>query len=56
VSAAQDHLEAARDRVRSGDRASPDRRRIRNLAWILGSVALAFYVGFIALSIYRGHR
>jgi hypothetical protein len=32
----------------------PDKRRVRAL--ILMSVALAFYIGFIAVSIYRGSR
>jgi hypothetical protein len=31
----------------------PDKRRIRARALILMSVALAFYFGFIAVSIYR---
>jgi hypothetical protein len=31
----------------------PDKRRIRVRALILMSVALAFYFGFIAVSIYR---
>lgn len=31
------------------------RRQIRSRALILMSVALAFYFGFIALSIYRHH-
>ena len=34
----------------------PVRRRIRVRALVLASVALAFYFGFIALSIYRSHR
>jgi hypothetical protein len=34
----------------------PDKRRIRVRALILMSVALAFYIGFIAVSIYRGSR
>jgi hypothetical protein len=32
------------------------KRRIRVRALVLMSVALAFYFGFIALSIYRSHR
>jgi hypothetical protein len=32
------------------------RRRIRNGALVLMSLALAFYVGFIALMIYRSHH
>ena len=32
------------------------KRRIRVRALLLMSVALAFYFGFIALSIYRSHR
>jgi hypothetical protein len=32
------------------------RRRIRNGALGLGSLALAFYAGFIALLIYRSHH
>ncbi len=32
------------------------KRRIRIRALALTSVALAFYFGFIALSIYRSHR
>ncbi len=32
------------------------RRRIRNGALGLGSVALALYVGFMALLIYRSHH
>jgi uncharacterized membrane protein (DUF485 family) len=32
------------------------KRRIRVRALVLTSVALAFYFGFIALSIYRAHR
>jgi hypothetical protein len=31
-------------------------RRIRNLALGLMSLALAFYFGFIAITIYRGHH
>ncbi len=31
-------------------------RRIRNSALILTSLALAFYFGFIALTIYRSHH
>jgi hypothetical protein len=34
----------------------PVKRRIRKRALILMSVALAFYFGFIALSIYRSYR
>jgi hypothetical protein len=34
----------------------PVKRRIRVRALVLMSVALAFYFGFIALSIYRSHR
>jgi hypothetical protein len=34
----------------------PDKRRIRTRALILMSVALAFYFGFIVISIYRGSR
>jgi hypothetical protein len=34
----------------------PSRRRIRARALMLMSVALAFYFGFIALSVYRSHR
>jgi hypothetical protein len=34
----------------------PAKRRIRARALILMSVALAFYFGFIAVSIYRSHR
>jgi hypothetical protein len=32
------------------------KRRVRIRALVLMSVALAFYFGFIALSIYRSHR
>ena len=32
------------------------RRRIRKRAFLLTSLALAFYFGFIALSIYRSYR
>jgi len=35
---------------------TPDKRRIRARALILMSVALAFYFGFIAVSIYRSYR
>jgi len=34
----------------------PDRRKIRNSALGLLSVALAFYFGIIAILIYRGHH
>jgi hypothetical protein len=34
----------------------PDKRRIRTRALILMSVALAFYFGFIVISVYRGYR
>jgi hypothetical protein len=34
----------------------PDKRRIRTRALMLMSVALAFYFGFIVISIYRGSR
>ncbi len=32
------------------------RRRIRNRALLLTGIALCFYFGFIALTIYRSHR
>jgi hypothetical protein len=32
------------------------RRRIRRRAFLLTSLALAFYFGFIAISIYRSYR
>lgn len=32
------------------------RRRIRRRALVLTAVALAFYVGFIALTVYRSHH
>jgi hypothetical protein len=38
--------------VRSG----ASNRRIRNLALALMSLALAFYFGFIAITIYRSHH
>jgi uncharacterized membrane protein (DUF485 family) len=38
--------------VRSG---SPN-RRIRHLAWALTALALAFYFGFIAMTLYRSHH
>jgi hypothetical protein len=70
VSAAGDHVNAAADRMspasvsQARDRVSPpvdrsrlvDKRRIRGRALILMSVALVFYFGFIALSIYRSHH
>jgi hypothetical protein len=70
VSAAEDHVNAAADRMSRAsvsaarDRVSPpvdpsrlvDKRRIRSRALILMSVALVFYFGFIALSIYRSHH
>lgn len=31
------------------------RRRIRRNAWLLLGLAAAFYVAFIALSLYKGH-
>jgi hypothetical protein len=34
----------------------PAKRRIRVRALLLMSVSLAFYFGFIALSLYRSHR
>ena len=34
----------------------PVKRRIRVRALVLMSVSLAFYFGFIALSLYRSHR
>jgi hypothetical protein len=34
----------------------PVKRRIRKRAFLLMSVALAFYFGFIAISIFRSHR
>ncbi len=40
--------------------ANDDRRRarmrVRTRALLLGSLALAFYFGFIALTFYRGHH
>jgi hypothetical protein len=33
-----------------------DRRRIRNYALLLMSLALGFYFGFIAISVYRGYH
>jgi hypothetical protein len=38
------------------NRDDQSRRRIRRRALILSAVAIAFYVGFIALTIYRSHR
>ncbi len=35
---------------------SPPNRRIRNLALALMSLALAFYFGFIAITVYRSHH
>jgi hypothetical protein len=35
---------------------NPSRRRIRNAALGLASVALAFYFGFIALLVFRSHH
>jgi uncharacterized membrane protein (DUF485 family) len=32
------------------------RARIRNRALVLTSLALAFYIGFIALTFYRSHH
>jgi hypothetical protein len=32
------------------------RRRVRNGAWGLATVALAFYFGIIALLVYRSHH
>ncbi len=34
----------------------PDKRRIRNRALMLMSLALVFYFGFIALSVYRSYH
>jgi hypothetical protein len=31
------------------------KRRIRRNVWWLVALALAFYVGFIAMSVWRGH-
>ena len=36
--------------------ASPRKLRIRNAALGLAAVALAFYFGFIALLVFRGHH
>jgi hypothetical protein len=33
-----------------------DRRRVRGAALVWGGVALAFYVAFIALSVYRSRH
>ncbi|HLZ97569.1 MAG TPA: hypothetical protein VKP66_06435 [Steroidobacteraceae bacterium] len=41
--------------VRNGRRHHP-RSAIRARALLLGSLALVFYFGFIALTIYRSHR
>jgi hypothetical protein len=32
------------------------RRGVRRTAWLLGTVAAIFYVGFIAMMIWRGSR
>jgi hypothetical protein len=48
----------AGDRL-GGDRLPDDRlpnRRNRNRALVLTSLALAFYFGFIALTLYRSHH
>jgi uncharacterized membrane protein (DUF485 family) len=37
-------------------RVAQSRRRIRQRALLLTAVALGFYVGFIALTIYRSHH
>jgi hypothetical protein len=34
----------------------PDKRRIRKRALLLMSLALVFYFGFIAFSVYRGYH
>jgi hypothetical protein len=34
----------------------PDKRRIRRRAIMLMSLALAFYFGFIAISVYRSYH
>ncbi len=39
-----------------GGPGSPPSRRVRNLALALMSLALAFYFGFIAITIYRSHH
>jgi hypothetical protein len=36
--------------------AAHSRRGVRRRAWLLFAVALAFYLGFIALSIYRSRH
>lgn len=38
-----------------GDRSSAN-RRIRNRALLLTSLALAFYFGFIAVTLFRSHH
>jgi uncharacterized membrane protein (DUF485 family) len=43
------------DSSRGGDR-NDVRTRIRVRAWVLTSLALAFYFGFIALTFYRSHH
>ncbi len=40
----------------AGAHGSPTSRRVRNLALALMSLALAFYFGFIAITIYRSHH
>ena len=32
------------------------RRGVRRTAWLLGTVAAVFYVGFMVMMIYRGSR
>jgi uncharacterized membrane protein (DUF485 family) len=40
----------------AGDRPSQVRSRVRMRALLLSSLALAFYFGFIALTVYRSHH
>jgi len=47
---------SALDEVVSRDERQHVRVRIRARAFLLGSLALAFYFGFIALTIYRSHH
>jgi len=41
------------NKAQNSDEHSEQRARVRRNAWLLGCVALAFYVGFILMSVTR---
>lgn len=44
------------DRVDARGLSAQQRRRVRLSTWVVSLIALAFYLGFIVLTVMRSHR